>query len=74
MRSTDTEKQQQIEQVARFQLRHASQVDAAVTRLADDAQARRNLFATLMDTVRVASLGQISHALYKVGGEYRRNM
>lgn len=74
MRSTDTEKQQQIEQVARFQHQHKDQVADALTTLADDARARRNLFATLMDTVKVASLGQISHALYQVGGEYRRNM
>lgn len=74
MRSTDTEKQQQIEQVARFQHQHKAQVVDALATLADDARARRNLFATLMDTVKVASLGQISHALYQVGGEYRRNM
>ncbi|TGG92367.1 methylmalonyl-CoA mutase [Natronospirillum operosum] len=74
MRSTDTEKKQQIEQVQRFRHQHQDQAAEALRRLADDARARRNLFATLMDTVKVASLGQISHTLYEVGGEYRRNM
>ena len=38
------------------------------------ARERRNVFASLMDAVKTHSLGQISHALYEVGGEYRRNM
>ncbi|WP_028670609.1 methylmalonyl-CoA mutase family protein [Saccharospirillum impatiens] len=74
MRSTDAEKQQQIEQVARFQHHHQANVNDALVALASDARARHNLFATLMETVKVASLGQISHTLYEVGGEYRRNM
>ena len=40
----------------------------------DTARERRNVFASLMDAVKTHSLGQISHALYEVGGEYRRNM
>jgi len=38
------------------------------------ARERRNVFAALMEAVKTHSLGQISHALYDVGGEYRRNM
>ncbi len=38
------------------------------------ARERRNVFASLMEAVKTHSLGQISHALYDVGGEYRRNM
>ena len=38
------------------------------------ARERRNVFASLMEAVKTHSLGQISHALYEVGGEYRRNM
>ncbi|MCH8532006.1 MAG: methylmalonyl-CoA mutase family protein [Saccharospirillum sp.] len=74
MRSTDEEKRQQIDQVARFQLQHQAQVQDELQQLARDARERNNLFERLMQTVKVASLGQISHTLYEVGGEYRRNM
>jgi methylmalonyl-CoA mutase len=47
---------------------------AALKRLQDTAIAGGNIFAELMETVTCASLGQISHALYEVGGKYRRNM
>jgi methylmalonyl-CoA mutase len=42
--------------------------------LQDTARERKNIFAALMEAVKTHSLGQISHALYEVGGEYRRNM
>ncbi|MHA7881276.1 MAG: methylmalonyl-CoA mutase family protein [Saccharospirillum sp.] len=74
MRSTDVEKQQQIDQVARFQRQHREPVQAELRQLATAARQRDNLFDRLMHTVKVASLGQISHTLYEVGGEYRRNM
>jgi len=74
MRSTDEEKQQQIEQLARFHEQHGDRREEALAALADDARQRNNLFDRLMETVKVASLGQISHRLYEVGGEYRRNM
>ena len=45
-----------------------------VERLKEVARSRGNIFAELMETVKSCSLGQISHALYRVGGEYRRNM
>ena len=46
----------------------------ALKRLQEVAASGGNVFAELMDSVKVASLGQISHALYQVGGQYRRNM
>ena len=46
----------------------------ALERLSDVARRRENVFEELLETVKVASLGQISGALYAVGGEYRRNM
>ena len=74
MRSTETEKQDQIASVRAFQDRAADRRGAAIAQLQDVARARGNVFEALMDAVKVASLGQISAALYEVGGEYRRNM
>jgi methylmalonyl-CoA mutase len=74
MRSDDTEKHAQINSVHRFQDRAADRAPAALARLKEVARARGNVFEELMETVKVASLGQISGALYEVGGEYRRNM
>jgi methylmalonyl-CoA mutase len=74
MRSTEAEKQDQIASVRAFQARAADRRAAALARLQDVARARKNVFEALMDAVKVASLGQISAALYDVGGEYRRNM
>jgi methylmalonyl-CoA mutase len=74
MRSDDDEKRAQIDGVRRFQALHAEQAGPALQRLQEVARARGNLFAELMETVKAASLGQISAALYAVGGEYRRNM
>ena len=74
MRSTDAEKQDQIASVRAFQERAADRRPTALARLQDVARARENVFEALMHAVKVASLGQISAALYDVGGEYRRNM
>jgi methylmalonyl-CoA mutase len=74
IRATEVEKRAQIEAVSRFQDLHRQAAPAALRRLQEVARARGNLFAELMETVKVASLGQISAALYAVGGEYRRNM
>jgi methylmalonyl-CoA mutase len=74
MRSTDIEKDDQIAATRAFQELGAEGRDAAVAHLRDVARERRNVFEALMDAVRFASLGQISGALYTVGGEYRRNM
>jgi len=74
MRSTDQEKQDQITSVRNFQAIHGAESPTALRRLQDVARARGNVFEELMETVKVASLGQVSGALYDVGGEYRRNM
>ncbi len=73
-RASPTEKDAQIASVRAFQARHADAAPAALRRLQEVAMSGGNVFAELMDTVRVASLGQISLALYAVGGEYRRNL
>ena len=74
IRSTDREKQDQIEHVRAFQTTHAEESDPALDRLRAVARERGNVFEELMQTVKSNSLGQISNALYDVGGEYRRNM
>jgi methylmalonyl-CoA mutase len=74
MRSTDAEKDDQIAAVRAFQSLGADRAPAALERLREVARARENVFDALVDAVKVASLGQISGALYGVGGEYRRNM
>jgi methylmalonyl-CoA mutase len=73
-RATEEEKEQQIRNLRQFQERHRDEAPAALRRLQDVAVSGGNIFAELMDTVKVASLGQISAALYEVGGQYRRNM
>ncbi|MEM6639073.1 MAG: methylmalonyl-CoA mutase family protein [Pseudomonadota bacterium] len=74
MRSDDNEKNAQISSVNAFQSAHAARREEALRALQRVARDRGNTFTALMETVKVASLGQISHALYDVGGEYRRNM
>jgi methylmalonyl-CoA mutase len=73
-RATREEKEQQILNLRAFQELNSLKATAALKRLQETAIAGGNIFADLMDTVKVASLGQISHALYEVGGKYRRNM
>jgi methylmalonyl-CoA mutase len=73
-RSTPEEKEQQIANLRAFQQRHWEEGAQALKRLQQVAERGENVFAELMETVRVASLGQISAALYQVGGQYRRNM
>jgi methylmalonyl-CoA mutase len=74
IRSSGAEKERQIENVRKFQAAHAAESGEAVARLQKIARSRGNVFAELMNTVKSNSLGQISAALYEVGGEYRRNM
>jgi methylmalonyl-CoA mutase len=74
IRSSDDEKQDQIRHVRTFQETHAAEGGVALAELQATARQRGNLFAALMETVKSNSLGQISAALYQVGGEYRRNM
>ncbi|MBU4271614.1 MAG: methylmalonyl-CoA mutase family protein [Planctomycetes bacterium] len=73
-RATKEEKEQQIRNLRAFQELHRDKTPAALKRLQETAVNGGNIFAELMETVKVASLGQISHALYEVGGKYRRNM
>jgi methylmalonyl-CoA mutase len=74
IRSSDEEKRNQIKHVRAFQETHREEGIKALVALQKAARARDNVFAELMNTVKSNSLGQISSALYEVGGEYRRNM
>jgi methylmalonyl-CoA mutase len=73
-RADANEKQAQIASVERFHAAHADESEEALVRLKRVAVSGGNVFGELMSTVRVASLGQITHALYEVGGAYRRNL
>ncbi len=74
IRSTTEEKEQQIQNLHAFWKRNESTNKEALKRLKDVAVNNGNLFEELMETVKHCSLGQITHALYEVGGQYRRNM
>ena len=74
IRSSDAEKQEQLDRLRGFQSRHADRAAAAAQRLKDVAIAGGNVFDELMSAVQVLSLGQVSRALYDVGGQYRRSM
>ena len=74
IRSTTEEKEFQIKSVEAFQKRHAHKSNDALKKLQQVAVKNGNLFAELMETVKHCSLGQITHALYEVGGQYRRSM
>jgi isobutyryl-CoA mutase len=73
-RSTEAEKQGQLQRLADFHARHAGQAPAMLQRLQQAVIADGNVFEVLMDAVRVCSLGQITAALFEVGGQYRRSM
>ena len=73
-RATKDEKVTQITNLRAFQSNHASETEQALQKLQEVAVSGGNIFAELMETVKVASLGQITNALYEVGGQYRRNM
>jgi methylmalonyl-CoA mutase len=73
-RSTEDEKQSQLRRLADFHARHAAGAPAMLQRLQQAVIENRNVFEVLMDAVRVCSLGQITTALFEVGGQYRRNM
>jgi methylmalonyl-CoA mutase len=74
IRSTEEEKQSQLKRLREFQRRNASQSAQMLQRLQQAVMQDENVFAVLMDAVRVCSLGQITHALFEVGGQYRRSM
>jgi len=73
-RSTDEEKQSQLTRLTDFQLRHAAESASMLAALQQAVIDDENVFAKLMEAVRVCSLGQITEALFTVGGQYRRNM
>ena len=73
-RSTDEEKQSQLKRLEDFHTRHAGEAPAQLKRLQQAVIENKNVFEVLMDAVRVCSLGQITNALFEVGGQYRRNM
>jgi len=73
-RAGEDEKRRQLDRLRAFQAAHRDEAPAALERLQQVALAGENVFAELMKTVRVCSLGQITRALFQVGGQFRRNM
>jgi len=73
-RSNEDEKQAQLRNLERFQGARPEKAREALVRLQEVARCGGNVFAELMETVKYASLGQISDALFEVGGRYRRSM
>ena len=74
IRSTTEEKEGAIAALKDFHARHAERCPEVLGRLRETAVRQGNLFDALMEAAKVASLGQMSRALYEVGGQYRRNM
>lgn len=74
VRATKAEKELQINNLNQFKEKHQKDADKALKKLKETALNGGNIFSELMETVKVASLGQITQALYEVGGKYRRNM
>ncbi len=74
IRSTAAEKEQQIQNLQSFQQRNKAMATDMLNKLKNVAINNGNLFAELMETVKYCSLGKITHTLYEVGGQYRRNM
>ena len=73
-RSTDEEKQSQLTRLADFHARHADLAPAMLERLQQAVIANANVFEVLMEAVRCCSLGQLTNAMFEVGGQYRRSM
>ncbi|OYV40900.1 MAG: hypothetical protein B7Z83_00560, partial [Thiomonas sp. 20-64-5] len=73
-RSTEDEKESQLRRLADFHQRHAAEAPAMLQRLQQAVIDNGNVFTVLMDAARVCSLGQITTALFEVGGQYRRSM
>jgi len=74
IRATEEEKQSQIERTHAFIAKHVEKNQQALENLRKVALSGENIFEELMETVKSASLGQITHLLYECGGEYRRSM
>ncbi|WML55309.1 methylmalonyl-CoA mutase family protein [Neobacillus sp. PS3-12] len=73
-RASKEEKESQIHHLREFQQEHEEEAEKVLQKLKETAVQNGNIFEALMDAVKVASLGQITRALYEVGGQYRRNM
>ncbi len=73
-RATDEEKQERLNDLAKFKEKHKDFVNQALSRLRDVAITGGNIFEELLDTVENASMGQITNLLYQIGGQYRRGM
>jgi methylmalonyl-CoA mutase len=74
IRSSEEEKQSQLKRLRDFQKKNEKDCAPMLERLRQAVIKDENVFAVLMDAVRVCSLGQITHALFEVGGQYRRSM
>ena len=74
IRSTEEEKQSQLERLRDFKARHEDESGPMLARLQQAVIANQNVFEVLVDAVRCCSLGQITNALFEVGGQYRRSM
>ena len=73
-RATEDEKRSQVERLAAFHDEHRDEAEAALANLKEVASSGGNTFDSLMEAVRVCSLGQITSAFFEVGGQYRRNV
>src|SRR5204862_5606523 len=73
IRSTEDEKQSQLKRLREFQKRNQKEAPVMLERLQQAVIQDANVFEVLMDAVRVCSLGEITHALFEVGGQYRRS-
>jgi methylmalonyl-CoA mutase len=74
VRATEEEKQSQLRRLKEFHDRNRDLAPRALERLQRVALSGGNIFEELMETARCCSLGQITDALFRVGGQYRRNM
>jgi methylmalonyl-CoA mutase len=74
IRSTEEEKQSQLKRLGEFHERNRGETGAMLKRLQQAVIDNGNVFEVLVEAVRVCSLGQITHALFEVGGQYRRSM
>ncbi|MBX2940461.1 MAG: methylmalonyl-CoA mutase, partial [Ferruginibacter sp.] len=74
IRATQEEKEQQIQAIESFKKRHKGHAVAMLKKLEETALNNGNIFEQLMETVQYCTLGEITNTLYRVGGQYRRNM
>jgi methylmalonyl-CoA mutase len=74
IRSTEEEKQYQIEMLKHLHATWSEESEKAIHRLKHSATQNMNIFESLMEATKFCSIGQITHALFEVGGQYRRNM